>query len=258
MTVQGDSGSGTPRVLILTPVKNAVGHLDRYVEGLATLTYDRRALSLGLLESDSEDGTFERLSELGTRLSAMFARVTLVKRDFGFTMPVPRWAPAYQLTRRSILAKSRNTLLMRALDDEDWVLWLDADVISYPADIIERLLACDLDIVHPHCVQTPGGATFDRNGWAEKGKVLLENRRGSQRPIRLDAVGGTMLLVRADRHRDGLVFPPFRYGLHSSAIRDEHPAWGQGEIETEGLGIMARDMGFQCWGLPDLEIIHAP
>ncbi len=212
----------------------------------------------GLLESDSEDGTFERLSELRPRLAAMFARVTLVKRDFGFTMPAPRWAPAYQLTRRSILAKSRNTLLMRALDDEDWVLWLDVDVISYPADIIERLLACDLDIVHPHCVLEPGGTTFDRNGWAEKGKVLLENRRGSQRPIRLDAVGGTMLLVRADRHRDGLVFPPFRYGLHSAAIRDEHPVWGKGEVETEGLGIMARDMGFQCWGLPDLEIIHAP
>ena len=30
------------------------------------------------------------------------------------------------------------------------------------------------------------------------------------------------------------------------------------EIETEGLGIMAKDMGVECWGLPDLEIGHAP
>jgi len=53
------------------------------------------------------------------------------------------------------------------------------------------------------------------------------------------------------------VFPSFRYGLRSAAVRDPHPLWGLGEIETEGLAIMARDMGVQCWGVPDLEIIHA-
>lgn len=75
--------------------------------------------------------------------------------------------------------------------------------------------------------------------------------------MRLDAVGGTMLLIRADLHRDGLIFPAFPYGAGSSRIRSSHPLWGKGEIETEGLGIMAADMGVQCWGLPDLEIIHA-
>jgi peptide chain release factor subunit 1 len=247
-----------PKVLILTPIKDAVRHLDRYVEGLATLTYDRRALSLGVLEGDSDDASFERIVDLRPRLSELFSRVTIAKRDFGFKMKgAARWAPAYQLARRSILAKARNTLLMRALDDEDWVLWLDVDVASYPPDIVERLIAFDLDILHPHCVLLPGGPTFDRNAWAEKGSVRMEDRRGAGKPTRLTTVGGTMLLVRADRHRDGLIFPPFRYGLESDAIRDAHPVWGRGEVETEGFGILARDMGLQCWGLPDLEIIHA-
>jgi peptide chain release factor subunit 1 len=70
--------------------------------------------------------------------------------------------------------------------------------------------------------------------------------------VRLSAVGGTMLLVKADVHRDGLVFPAFRYGLPSEGIRPG------GEIETEGLAVMARDMGFECWGLPQLEIVHQP
>ena len=30
-----------------------------------------------------------------------------------------------------------------------------------------------------------------------------------------------------------------------------------GEVETEGLGLMARDMGYECWGMPNLEIVHA-
>ena len=65
-----------------------------------------------------------------------------------------------------------------------------------------------------------------------------------------------MLLVRADVHRDGLVFPAFPYGVQNPRIRTDN-LW-IGEIETEGLGIMAHDLGVQCWGLPNLEIKHHP
>jgi hypothetical protein len=247
-----------PNVLVLTPVKDAARHLGRYVELLETLRYPRAGLSLGILESDSADGTFDRLVELKPRLAARCRRVHLYKRDFGFRFPqgTARWAPAYQLLRRSILARSRNHLLFRALDDEDWVLWIDVDVIGYPADILETLLATKLDIVHPHCVFEQGGRTFDLNAWSHNGAKHMQDLREAGGAVRLDAVGGTMLLVRADLHRDGLIFPPFRYGLENPAIRTSHPVWGRGEIETEGFGILAKDMGLQCWGLPNLEILH--
>jgi hypothetical protein len=240
-------------------MKNAARHLSRYAANLEKLTYDRAALSLAILEGDSRDDTFARLQAMRPDLTGQFARFLLFKRDYGFHMPpdIPRWAPPFQQTRRSILARCRNYLLMRALEDEDWVLWLDCDVIKYPPDIIEQLLSFRRDIVHPHCVCGPGEPTFDRNGWAKRGERHLEDYRGAGGPVRLSAVGGTMLLIRADLHREGLVFPPFPYGVESSAIRPQHPLWGKGEIETEGLGIMALDMGAQPWGLPDLEIIHA-
>jgi peptide chain release factor subunit 1 len=60
-----------------------------------------------------------------------------------------------------------------------------------------------------------------------------------------------MLLVRADLHRKGLHFPESLYGAGNPLCRDV-----VGEIETEGLGIMAHDMGYRCWGLPNLEIRH--
>jgi hypothetical protein len=247
------------KVLVLTPVKDAVSHLERYTELLEGLSYPRKLLSLGLMESDSKDNTFETLLKLEQRLLARCRRVELAKRDFGFRMPagIPRWAPAYQLLRRSVLARSRNHLLFRALRDEDWVLWIDVDVIQYPANVVETLLAIELDIVQPHCVLEEGGATFDLNAWSEQGTKRMQDFRGADGPVRLDAVGGTMLFVRADLHRDGLFFPPFRYGLESPWIRPSHPVWGRGEVETEGLGILAKDMGVQCWGLPNLEIVHA-
>ncbi|KQW78965.1 hypothetical protein ASC89_11690 [Devosia sp. Root413D1] len=247
-----------PKVLILTPVKGAARHLPRYTELVEQLDWPKDRLSVALLEGDSKDGTFAVAETLLPRLRQRTRRAELFQRDFGFNIPdgVPRWAPAFQLMRRAVLARARNHLLFRALDDEDWVLWIDVDVIDYPADVLRRLLATGFDIVVPNCVKRPGGKTFDENNWAAEGTVTLSDRRGSG-AMRLDAVGGTMLLVRADLHRDGLVFPSYPYGVASARIRSRHPVWGKGEIETEGLGAMAADMGIQCWGLPDLEIIHA-
>lgn len=247
-----------PRILILTPVKDARPHLDRYFRLLEHLSYPAHLVSLGMLESDSTDGTFEDLKVRLARLTH-YHRAVLWKRDFGFRIPagMPRWAPGIQIPRRTVLAKSRNHLLMRALEDEEWVLWIDVDLEDYPPDIIERLLAYGKDILQPHCVHAPGGATFDLNAWTRDG-IAMSELRGGDELVRLNAVGGTMLLVRADLHRDGLIFPPFFYGRASAVVRPNHPLFGNaaGEIETEGLGIMARDMGVQCWGLPNLEIIH--
>lgn len=253
--------SMSPKILVLTPVKDGVCHLERYFAALEGLTYPSQLISLGLLEGDSEDGSYQALEARLSALRSRYRRAQLWKKDFGFRIPprYPRWAPAFQIPRRTVISKSRNHLLFRALDDEDWVLWLDVDVIEYPPDVIDRLLATGKDIVHPHCVKQYGGPTFDLNAWRDQGRVHMQDLRGGHDLVRLDAVGGTMLLVRADAHRDGLIFPAYLYGQNSSAARQESP-WNtgaRGEIDTEGFGLMARDLGYQCWGMPNLEIRHA-
>jgi glycosyltransferase involved in cell wall biosynthesis len=245
-----------PNVLILTPAKNAARHLRTYFDRLESLTYARDRLSLGMLEGDSDDDTYAQLERPLAELRPRFRSAALFKRDFHFRIPpgVPRWAPPIQKQRRTVLAKARNHLLFRALDDEDWVLWLDVDVIEYPPDIIERLLATGKDIVQPNCVYDYGGRSFDLNAWRDHGRQHLHDLRDEGELVPLDSVGGTMLLVRADVHRDGLVFPHFSYGLANPKIRSDNH-W-LGEIETEGFGIMASDAGVQCWGMPRLEIRH--
>lgn len=247
------------RVLILTPVKNARPYLDGYFQRLKALTYDRRHLSVALLESDSDDGTYEHLKSAANGFEGTFSSIKIFKRDFQFRIPasLPRWESALQQARRCILARARNQLLFRALEDEDWVLWLDVDVVEYPEDLIQQLLSYNLDILHPDCVRERGGESYDRNAWKNDGTLHMHDLRGTGQPVRIDSVGGTALLVKADLHRDGLVFPPFRYGVESDVIRKKHPVWNKGEIETEGLAAMAHDMGLQCWGLPDLELLHA-
>ena len=74
------------------------------------------------------------------------------------------------------------------------------------------------------------------------------------------------MLIKADIHREGLVFPPFLYGRKNPLMRKNNgfvtergiPRFlkrkSRGEVEIEGLGLMAHDMGYECWELPRLEI----
>jgi Anp1 len=249
-----------PFVLILTPVKQAAEHLNRYFLLIDRLSYPRDRLSLGFLVSDSTDDTFASLQARLPELRDRYARVTLVERDFGFHIPVgtPRWAPPFQLARRVTLAKSRNHLLFAALKDEEWVLWVDVDLYDYPHDVLKKLLAIGKDIVHPHCVTSHGGPTFDWNAWRNRGRERMDSMRDGAPLVRLDGVGASMLLVRADVHRAGLIFPPYLYGRESRFARNPSPfvRSGVGEVESEGLGMMAKDMGIECWGVPGLEIVH--
>ena len=251
-----------PEILILTPVKNALDYLPRYLSNLQTLSYPHDKISLGLLESDSSDGTYEWLEAKRPELETQFRRVSIFKHDYGYQSKLPRWVASQQVKRRCTLAKSRNTLLMRALQDEAWVLWLDVDLISYPPDVIEQLLSAEKSIVVPHCI-FENGDTFDLNSWKFKPGAASWDwsaylRDGAiQSPIgfgrhylgdliqhncvEIDAVGGTMLLVNADLHREGLNFPTFPYRHH---------------LETENLSFLAKDMGYSSWAMPNLTIIH--
>ncbi len=253
----------TANVLVLSPVKNAAHEAAGYVDRLLQLTYPAEHLAVGILEGDSTDDSYAVFAaELGRLAAAGWRSTRMWKRDFGYQIPagVERWERSIQLARRRVLALSRNHLLFNALtSDIDWVLWLDADVIEFRADIIELLLGMKRDILQPHCLHKRDGTTFDLNAWRDKGRLHLDDLRDEGFIVPLDTVGGTMLLVRADCHRDGLIWPAFRYGLGNDKIRTDPSRLGRkelGEIETEGLGIMANDMGLQCWGLPHVEIFH--
>jgi hypothetical protein len=192
---------GRPHVLIATPVKNAEDYLGSYFALLGKLSYPADCLSLGFLESDSTDGTYAALERRLGDLQRRFRRVGLWKHDFGVDFPTDegRWAEELQPVRRAILARSRNHLLSHALDDEEWVFWVDVDMIEAPADVLDRLLAAGKEIVQPHCVLLPDGPTFDMNGWRDHGRLHHDDFRGGDDVVQLHAVAGTMLSA-------GLVF----------------------------------------------------
>ncbi|OBT50005.1 hypothetical protein VE04_09696 [Pseudogymnoascus sp. 24MN13] len=182
-----------------------------------------------------------------------------------------------QKVRRAAMSRARNSLLFTTLGPStSWVLWLDADIVETPPSLIQDLALHDKPIIVPNCFQrfiNPDTKKlderpYDYNSWqdsetaqklaAQMGPddILLEGyaemptyrtlmarlyEKGGdiKTEMPLDGVGGTALLVKADVHRDGAMFPPFAF-YHL--------------IETEGFAKMARRLGWFSYGLPNYKV----
>ncbi|WP_245366709.1 glycosyltransferase [Neorhizobium galegae] len=256
-----------PKVTILIPVRNGASTLARNLDAILGIDYPKNRIQIVYGEGDSSDETPEILKGLIARHAATFAgmRRLETRRNAPHFPHARRWRPAFQAKRRAGLARARNELVRQVLtDDSDWILWMDADVIGLPSDLLTALLAVREKIVTPDCVLESDGPSYDLNAFldiGEPGEVeYMRHVRGGifQPPVNywarrhlddlryldrvpLNGVGGTVLLVRADLHRAGLLFPETPY-------RDL--------LETEGLGQLARDLGIVPVGLPSVQVLH--
>lgn len=182
-----------------------------------------------------------------------------------------------QKARREVMAKARNSLLFTTLGPStSWVLWLDSDIVESSPDLIQDLARFDKPVLVANCFQKFYNPTtkkmserpYDFNNWQDSetalkmaakmgpDDILLEGyaematyrtlmaymaTEGGDKNlvVPLDGVGGTALMVKADVHRDGAMFPPFSF-YHL--------------IETEGFAKMAKRLGWQPYGLPNYKV----
>lgn len=258
--------AATARLTVLVPVRDAQAHLPRCVELIRQLALPLANVSLVFCEGDSVDGSHEWLQAFA-KTATDFRAVRVLKHDVGTRVDrSTRWLPAVQRQRRAAIAQVRNQLIRHGLEEDDeWVLWIDADVCDYPPDVVHRLMAERARIVVPNCVLTIDGPSFDLNSFialdVERRVEYLRLIRDGlyQPPAKVDSrwhlhdlryldrvplvgVGGTMILVHASVHRAGIDFPELPYRDH---------------IETEAFGMLARDAGVVPIGLPNLLITHA-
>ena len=250
------------------PLRDAADHVAPFLAAMEAIDYPKERIKLVFCEGDSSDGSFERLRTTVAPLEGSYRDIVLLQKHLGSQLDrATRWKPRLQRARRSGLAKVRNHLIDHGLDaSDDWALWIDIDVWKFPATILKTLIGAGHRIVVPNCVKAAGSRSFDlnsfvtprlerdyryyraiRNGLYQPkpsvwGKLHLSDVRHLEK-IELDAVGGTMLLVDAALHRGGLRFPEQPY---------------RNLVETEGFGVLAKDLGIVPVGLPRVEIFHVP
>ncbi|KAK9455451.1 Anp1-domain-containing protein [Dipodascopsis uninucleata] len=209
-----------------------------------------------------------------------FNKVTILRQDFESPFSQSekdRHALTAQRERRSAMAKARNSLFTTTINAGiSWVLWLDADIVETPVSLIQDLAAHNKAIIVANCYQkyTDRGEqkirAYDFNSWQDSDTAkqmardmaeddiifegysematyrtlmayLYVDGNDIHEEVELDGVGATALLVKADVHRDGAMFPSFPF-YHL--------------LESEGFAKMAKRLGYQSYGLPNYLIYH--
>lgn len=271
-------------VLILTPMAR---FYQEYWDNLLKLTYPHELITLGFILPKNKEGN-EATSALQAQITKTqkaerdrFKSIIILRQDFDPPLSSQdeseRHKMQNQKPRRAAMAKARNSLLFTTLGPSaSWVLWLDADIVETPPDLIQDLAAHDKPIIVPNCFQRyynndkkeMDERPYDFNNWRDSPTAQeLGNKMGNDdillegyaemptfralmaymyeetadrdTEVDLDGVGGTAVLVKADVHRDGAMFPPFPF-YHL--------------IETEGFAKMAKRLGWASTGLPNYKV----
>lgn len=147
------------RVLILTPLRDAAHHLNKYFDLISALTYPHELIDLAFLVGDTTDDTLATLVAELDRIQqrkdeVSFHSATIIEKDFGVALSQndvkARHGVKAQGPRRKAMGKARNYLLSSALKPEhSWVYWRDVDIFDSPGRIIEDFIAHDKDILVP-------------------------------------------------------------------------------------------------------------
>ena len=286
VTITSDPVGNREHILILTPMAR---FYDEYWDNLLRLTYPHDLITLGFILPRTKEGDTATVAlqhaisqtQLHGPERDRFKSIVILRQDGEPVLQSQdeseRHKMANQKSRRSTMAKARNSLLTTTLGPVTaWVLWLDADIIESPPSLIQDLARHDKDVLAANCFQryynddkkAMDERPYDFNNWVESeaalemaskmgpNDIILEGYRdmATWRPlmaymandehdvhleVKLDGVGGTALLVKAEVHRDGAMFPPFPF-YHL--------------IETEGFAKMAKRLGRQPWGLPNYKV----
>ncbi|KAK4549353.1 hypothetical protein LTR36_006350 [Oleoguttula mirabilis] len=233
-----------------------------FMDLLASTKLDLTKAALAIMTASADE--YERTMKATARLP--FARTDVYLRedeDLGVKYE-DRHDPRVQLARRANLALLRNYLMLRGLQDEQHIIWLDADVVELSENIIQTMISHsesnrDVGIITAICHQNEM-ANYDKNAWkiGDTPELLrpvadgdrdsasaelvatrlmlpeLINGTDDSALVAIDSVGGTLLYVRAELVRKGVSFPPFNIVGTS---------WSQAGwigVETEGICYIAK------------------
>lgn len=255
---------------------------DRNIKDLITLIesfdYPSHLITLSILFSDVEQYNQynQYISERGSVFRKNSVYLKTLHSDIRITRK-NRKLPRMQKSRRSLIARYRNYLMLQSLETEnDYVFWFDADVADIPPDLLKKLIGYDKDIIVPQGrrwinEEHTNSYLYDTNTWTgtrtrPKDKQhfvsgmyvpealmvkTLEKQNSEGEVVKVDSIGGMAVLIKADVIREGVVFPPY------NVIGGEWDTdGGYDGIETEGVCYVAKRIGKECWGVPGLSVYH--
>jgi GT2 family glycosyltransferase len=191
-----------------------------------------------------DSAVLRRARELAERVISGMRGCRIVYDDTGEAPPRGSTFPH----RLAAMTPLRQAMIDRHLRDEKWVFWVDADLVEYPANLLEELISraeggiaaplvlMEGDVSEPAYPAGFGpGRFYDIAGFIEKGRWARFTQPYFDQPgpvYRLDSVG-CCYLVNADLYRWGA---KHELDYASKAFIAENREWPEDAIQQNQLG----------------------
>ena len=250
MTFINTCGDDRPRVMIASIVgPNQSKWLRRFLNTVDNLKYPADKLTYAFLTSNSADDTFEILNEfeLTHQSDIKWDHYHNKGRVFMKGCDIEMG----DISRYMKLSTLRNLLLFESLEEEDYVLMVDSDVVSIPADLIQQLLNVPMgDVVAPLVMiedfrNFGDGYFYDRLAFIKDGMqfdhfypYIPGCNDLPTTPFEVESVG-TCCLCKSEIFRNGVRF-----------MSDENTS------EQIGFCNRVRQRGYRIFVNPQVRILH--
>jgi len=208
-----------PYVMVCIPVKNNGGFMQSLYENITKLDYPKNKITLCILESDSDDLTWEVLQTWKkNKMLQGYRKLYLWKHDFNFKLPYRlRQKDEYQAERCKNLGISRTEVAMKYLTDEEFILFLDADLKWVPPTTIKRGIELNLDFVSFLAYfQTPDGLRAFNIIWNNRvnpsNHPIQDCQHINERPknlpdvLEIPLISSTAFMIKAKLFKEGVNF----------------------------------------------------
>ena len=219
-----------PSVLIAIPVKNSAKYLLSCLNALASMDYPQSKIRFVFVYGKSKDKTLKIIEDFFRGKTFEYE----VYDDPVYDNP----------TGNSLYIADSMNVLSSHIRNEEFVLFVDSDIISIPSNTLRELIKAGKDIVAPIPKYNRSSRLllYDFYGFRLDGKTTEHLVRDSNNeffhyktPTRMDSIG-TFALVRKDVVKDVVWQNPFPWIRYCQN---------------------ARRMGYKIWTAPYLTVIHA-
>ena len=171
-TSSSPSDPDQQKVLVLTLVRDHESwgkgrNVQDFLTLVRRLDYPVSNINIGILASDQQE--FNTITEYVNQLPEKgdpFSQVQVILRekDVGISRD-DRKGDDVQRERRRLIARLRNYLLYSTLGKEDYVLWIDSDMIQIPSNLLNDMIQSGKDIITVATRFGPNGRFYDLNAW---------------------------------------------------------------------------------------------
>ncbi|ODV77329.1 glycosyltransferase family 62 protein [Suhomyces tanzawaensis NRRL Y-17324] len=303
LEIKKTRGLPTTFILVLSSIagEDAYGpkrHFSDYLSTLKTL-YENKSyqVSLGLLvKNQAEFDVISKILDEKTN-EVDFHRITLVIAPTIEAQNMPsddeRHADKFQRERRRSIARARNFLISSALQDEEYTLFVDADIKKFknPRELLSTFIDAKLDIIVPR-IDVGSAVDYDRNSWrGERTKPNEDQLRKldandwdhwdyvpqdvtknmfhfssylEDKPTYEQNHDNLSYTVELDSVGGAVLFAKsiiYKQGVIFPTSYIVGTTWerleGYDGIETEGLCYLAKPLGYKCWGMPNMIAFHS-